>query len=423
MTSRKFQWKSRYSILSILFLTWIVSFIDRMAMPVAIPYIAAEFKLSPFESSLVMSVFFAGYAISQLPGGMLADRFGVRGVATVCLLWWSGFTALTGAASSFAHMIATRFAFGLGEGAFPAAAFKTIAVWFPKKERGTANAIMLAANTLGAAISPLIVVAIMATWGWRAVFYSLFLPGLVVSALFWIFIKNYPRDSKSISLEEIAEIEQDTRLEDRGMVTPAAPLRELMRADIAAYFLMFFFFDIAYWGFTTWLPTYLVKARGFSMMEMGAAASLPFIAGAVGRVFGGWISDRFFEHDRRTLVIITQIFSALFLYLTFWAPSVWLLLIFQTLAGLFVHVFLAAFWALPITALPQRIMGSASGLINTGGQIGGFVSPLCVGALVEFSDGSFEAAFLFLVGTVIISLLVTLLLPRFTRGRREEAEA
>jgi len=99
------QWKARHTVLTILFITWIVSFLDRIAISVAIPYIAADYHLTPLEMGIVMSVFFAGYSISQIPGGLLADKFGVRRVATVAMVWWSVFTAVTGSAANLAQML------------------------------------------------------------------------------------------------------------------------------------------------------------------------------------------------------------------------------------------------------------------------------------------------------------------------------
>src|SRR5690349_8670127 len=114
-----FRWQARHTVLSILFATWIVSYLDRIVMSVAIPYIAADYHLSPLAMGIVMSVFFAGYSISQIPGGVLADKFGVRKVATLAMLWWSVFTAATGAAGNLTQMLIIRFVFGLGEGVFP----------------------------------------------------------------------------------------------------------------------------------------------------------------------------------------------------------------------------------------------------------------------------------------------------------------
>ena len=138
--SERFRWQRRHTVLAVLFVTWIISFVDRIAISVAIPYIAEDYDLSPVEMGVVLSAFFGGYSLMQIPGGLLADRFGVRKVASLAMIFWSAMTAITGAATNLSQLVAARFLFGLGEGLFPACAFKSIAVWFPREERARANA-------------------------------------------------------------------------------------------------------------------------------------------------------------------------------------------------------------------------------------------------------------------------------------------
>ena len=410
-----FQWKVRHTVLAVLFGTSIISFLDRIAMSVAMPYIAADYHLGPVETGLVMSIFFAGYSISQVPGGMLADRFGVRRVATYAMLMWSGFTALTGIVTSVAQMMITRFLFGLGEGVFPSCAFKTVAIWFPAKERATANAIRLAASPLGAALAPLVVVAIMSMWGWKAVFLTMFVPGFLMALLFWLFVADRPSESALVSRAELAEIEEGGDTPDQGIEEKPSFRTVLCEPNIFKYFLVIFAYDIAYWGFTTWLPTYLVKVRGFSMVQMGLAASLPFFAGALGAILGGWISQRFFRTSRRTPLIIAQIVTAGLLYLIYTVTSLPMLIVCETLAGFCLNFFVAAFWALPMNSVPKRLMGIASGFINMGGQLAAFISPICIGYLVGAKGGGFNHAFMFLMAAVFISLLVVTCISSRTR--------
>jgi len=415
--------KARHTVLSILFVTWIVSSIDRMAMSVALPFISTDFGLTPVESGFLLSAFFAGYCISQIPGGFLADRFGVRRVATGAMLWWSVFTAVTGMAANLVQMLLTRFVFGLGEGVFPASAFQTIAVWFPRRERTTANAIMLASNPLGVALSPLVVVAIMSVWGWRPVFYTLFVPGVLIAILFWIFIPNRPADSRLVSAAELAEIEQDEpEINAQGPARPSF-IKAISQPQILKYLLVLFTFDIAFWGFTAWLPTYLVKERGFSMLEMGAAASLPFFVGTVGSIVGGWLSDHVFNRHRRYLIIAVELISAVCLYLSFTTGSVVMLLIFQSAAGFFLAGFFSTFWALPMNSVPKAMMGVTSGIINMSGQLAAVVAPLMMGFLMQASGGDFKRSSWVLIGALVVSAAIVLTISRKVDQAGEPAAA
>jgi sugar phosphate permease len=418
---KTFRWKARYTVLSIISLGWIVAIIDRMAISIAMPYIGVDFHLSPLGMGAVMSAFFASYSLAQIPGGLLGDVFGIRKVVTIAMLWYSAFTAITGAVANLTQMVITRFIFGLGEGVFPACAFKSVAVWFPQKERATANALKLATTPLGAAISPLIVIAIMSHWGWRAVFYSLFLLGLLTALLFWIFVEDNPAESNRVSPEELIEIEQSGVVATESSVTKLGLLEILKEPNVLKYFFILLVYDIPYWGFTTWLPTYLVKARGFSMAQMGIASSLPFFAGTVGCILGGLLSDRYFSNNRKRPVIAVQLISALLLYLMFTVESTTILIICQTMVGFCIAFFTSAFWALPMNTVPKKLMGVASGFINMGGQIAAFIAPLSIGYLVDAKGGNFDLAFTFLIASVIVSCALVFTLPGKSREHQEKA--
>lgn len=385
-------------------------------MSVAIPYIAAEYHLTPVAMGVVMSMFFASYAISQIPGGLLADRFGVRRVGTVALLWWSAFTAVTGAAGNLSHMLFARLFFGFGEGVFPTSAFKAVALWFPKRERGTANAIMLAAGQIGATLAPLLLVPILAHWGWRAVFYSLSLPGIATAFLFWKVIKDTPA---AIDGEDPAQVAHDTP----ATVPKVSFIEVLKQQNMLRFVLAYFFLDIAYWGLTSWLPTYLVQARGFSMVQMGVAAALPQLAGFVGSILGGWLSDRYFHNNRRIPIVAAQLASALLLYLTFTTTSASLVVIYQIGAGFFLNVFFTAFWAVPMTTVSVKQMGVTTGIINTAGQTAAFLSPMLVGYLVGSSGGSYDLTFMVFIACLLISCAVVISMTRLQRQVSEHAAA
>ncbi|WP_162920251.1 MFS transporter [Clostridium fermenticellae] len=397
--------KKRNIILAILFLTWTVCYMDRMVMTVAVPYIAKDFNLTPVAMGVVMSTFFAGYALFQIPGGMLADKFGARKIMSIAVSWWSVFTVFTGMAASLTHMLIIRFLFGVGEASFPGGSWKTIANWFPKKERASANSIMMSSNSLGPAIAPLFVVGIMAAYGWRSVFYFLFIPGIIVVLLIWFFIKDNPKDSKMISAEELKVI-QDENFEKESTVDKVKFI-DIIKLPVAwKLFFTWFTYDIVFWGFSSWIPSYLVNARGFQLLKMGIIASLPFFAGTVGVIVGGYVSDKYFVGKRRNLIVISEILTAIMLFLTYNTSGEGLAMTFLTLTGFFVCVAFGGFWALPMNILNPEVMGASSSFINFAGQIAGFISPIVMGILVQISGGSFGMAFVFLAIAVLVSACI-----------------
>lgn len=402
------QWRHRYTALSIVFCIWTLSYLDRMVMSTAIPYIAQEFGLSDTQKGMVMSAFFLGYFLCQIPGGILSDRFGARKVLVFAIIWWSTFTALTGLASGFAALIGIRILFGVGEGIAPAATWRALANWTPPKKRGLYNGIMMSTNSLGPALAPLFVVAVLQSWGWHTVFYFLFIPGLLIGLWAWIKMPDNPADKKGISQEELNELHD---VGDSVENTPQAHLTfwEVLRVpSVWKSFLILFFTNTTAWGFLTWIPTYLVEARGFSMTKMGVAASLPFFAGTVGAILAGITVTSIFKGRGNIQLIITQVGTALFLYLTYTATSINSLMVYNTITGFFVFYGVITVFNLPMSTVPKEISGRAMGIVNTAGQLAGLLAPTIVGMLITTVDGAknYNSAFGFLCMAAIIGAFI-----------------
>ena len=405
-------WKKRHTAIVIVFMVWLLSYMDRMVMATAIPYVAKEFNLTPVQVGVVLSSFFAGYFLCQIPGGILADKFGPRKVMAGAVLWWSAFTAVTGAVGSLTSMMWVRFVFGIGEGIAPAATWKALANWTPMKERGTANGLMMASNALGPALAPLFVVAVMQAWGWRAVFYSLLIPGILLALWIWYSLPDRPADAKGITPEEVAELEEKPA--ELGTAKTAVNMTfwsVISESAVWKSFLILFFSNITAWGFISWLPTYLVKSRGFELAKLGFAASIPMFAGTVGFVLGGWLIDKPFKQNKKIPLVVAQILTAIFLYLTYTVQSVDTLIIYQTFAAFFLFTATGVIFGLPMSAISKEIAGRAMGIVNTGGQLAGFLSPIIVGYLVQMSGAggtNFDTAFQFFIASTLCSGLVGL---------------
>jgi sugar phosphate permease len=391
----------RAFVLALIFVAYLFCYVDRMVMSTTIPYMGKELHLSKTAMGMAMSAFFLGYTAFQIPGGILVDKYGPRLIMTIAFTVWSVFTGVTGMIAGLFQLLLARVVFGIGEGPFPAASMKSIALWFDQSKRATATSIILSSNALGPAIAPLLAVAIMAHWGWRATFYSLVLPGLVVAVLIAIYVTDDPRASEK--REESSQAASKTSQAAQYSFWQVLKEPTVWKATV-----MFFFANIAGWGFKSWLPGYLVIARHMDMKTMGVAASIPFFAGIVGYLFGGWLSDGRFKNDRKIPVIIFQLVTALLFYLMFTVASMAMLMIYQTLAGFFLSAMLAATWALPVSSVSKKITGRAVGIFNTGGQMAGLVSPTIIGYLVDVSKGSFNSSFIFMISCLIISSAITL---------------
>ncbi|MGM0919602.1 MAG: MFS transporter [Bacillota bacterium] len=381
-------------ILTLLFLGYLVSYIDRLIMNIAVIPIGEEFQLSPTATGTVISIFFLSYAIMQIPGGWLTDRFGARKVIIFSIFIWSIFTGLTGLAWSAAALIAIRFLFGLGEGGYPAACGKAIAENFPKGERGKAQSILMSSNLLGGVITPLLATPLLIWLGWRHLFLAIGVAGILIGFLFWKYIQMPSQPAES----------SDPVSSDKGR------LFVLLRSpQMWKLLLLWLGISMAGWGMTSWMPTYMVNVRHLDLVSAGMLGSIPALAGVLATMAGGWLLGWFAGKEKLYLVGNAGLF-ALFLMLTFFAPSIGLVYTYSSIATVFFSFIFSAVYALPHEMFNKSVIGSAIGLVTFGSVFAGFIAPIIMGVLITAFKGSYIGAFTFLTICVCISILIGLTL-------------
>ena len=389
----------------VLLVCYLVAWLDRMAINMAMPFIATDLKLGPQQVGYVLSAFFASYAICQIPGGILADKLGPRIVVLVALGWWTLFTVGTGVATSLTMLLVTRFLFGIGEGLFPAAVWKVIGVWFTKKNRATANALVLSSIAIGPAITPIALRPVLQDHGWRTVFFVLGGIGALTVVLAWFFIHNSVKSFPGASAREIAAHDADVAAADAIPTAEAEPASfgdVLKLRSVWALAFTALAGNITMYGWLNWLPTYLMKVKGLDLKGMAIAASLPFLFGAIGLMASGYISDRFFRGRRKVLVLVCQLLGGIALYGFTQVDGKLGFMVCQCTAGFLLFMAVGAIWAMPMVILPAKLMGSGSGFINMGGQIGGFLTNIIIGFVIERSGGSYAAGFNVLFSGLIV---------------------
>jgi sugar phosphate permease len=396
---------------AVLMTCYLVAWLDRMAINMAMPFMSKELDFGADKIGWILSAFFAGYALFQIPGGILSDRIGPRAVIAFALGWWSIFTGLTGLASSFAMLMIVRFLFGIGEGLFPAAVWKVIGQFFTRKNRATANALVLSSVAIGPALTPLLLRPVLASWGWRVAFYVLGALGLAAFALARRFVFDSPARHPRMSGLELARFEADSAEDslDEGAAPSGGSWRELVRSPVVwALFVTALAGNVTMYGWLNWLPSYLMKVKGLDLRGMALAASLPFAFGAVGCMVSGWVSDRWFRGRRKALVLACQVLGGLLLFGFTRVTDSAGFMVLQCAAGFFLFMSVGAIWAMPMVLLPTRLMGSGSGLINMGGQIGGFITNIIIGYVITLKGGDYAAGFNVLFAGLAISALSVL---------------
>ena len=398
--------KKRWLVLGVSWIVFFVAFLDRVNLSVAMPLISKEFSLSPEQVGYLFSAFFISYTVFQIPGGYLSDKVGPKKVLLVALGWWSIMTMATGVARTFSQFFIVRVLFGIGEGLQPPCAFKLNSNWFPNQERATANAIFTSACSFGPAIAPSIAVAIIGLWGWHALFYIFGALGFVIMPLLYFFVKNSPEEDPDISKEELEYIKsgqteivtQTTDSEEVGLMSV------LKNRNIVLLALTYFGFMCAFFGLLSWLPSYLVKARGFELVKMGIFSGLPFLALGIAQPFGGWLSDKVFKGKRKIQAIVVNLAAGPVLYGVVVAPTETVAMALLVCTGFLVGMAFGPLWAMPMESVKRSYVGMATGVMNAGGSIGGILSPIIIGYLVGMSG--YNAAFVFMGGALVFTALV-----------------
>jgi MFS family permease len=377
----------RARVLGFAFLLAVITYLDRICIAAAAPYIMDDLHLSVLQMSLVFSAFTLSYSLFEIPSGWLGDVMGPRRVLTRIVVWWSAFTMLTSAARGFQSLIAIRFLFGAGEaGAFPNIA-RSFSTWFPIRERGRANGIMFLGSRVGGMLSAPVALLIVSRWGWRTSFVLFGMVGVVWAAAWFAWYRDRPEEHPSVNAEELEWIRQDRDVQS-GERRERTPWRALLRSrNLYAICAMYFAFSYGLYFYFTWLPTFLIKELGLSPSASRVLASLPFLLAGIADVTGGWLTDYLCRTRGRRVGRCYLGFAAflgcgtLVFASTLPVPAIAraVLLAFALASA---DLALGACWSVPIDIAPDHA-GVVTGCMNTLGNLGGLVGPLVVGIAVD----------------------------------------
>ena len=368
-------------VLILLVVSVAINYLDRGVLSVSAPILQRELTLSPTEMGLLFSAFFWSYAVFQLVAGWLVDRYEVKHILSAGFLVWCLATASVGWITGFGWLLASRVILGVGESVAYPAYSHILARDFAEGRRGLANALVDAGSKLGPALSTLAGGLLVGRFGWRALFLGMGLGGLLW-LIPWILIAP--------SGDRAAKAEVRER--------PTSMMEILRRREAWGTCVGMFSLGYVWYFLLSWLPSYLVNARGFSMHSMAVLGSLPFGAMACTSVLGGWLSDWLIRRGHSaTRVRKTFVTSGLLLCCVTLLPAavvrspeqcVMLLVISCAALGFFT----SNVWAITQTLAGPKAAGSWTGVQNAIGNLGGVISPLLTGVVVA-RTGSYYLAF------------------------------
>lgn len=417
----------RWGILAMLFAVTALNYADRATLSIAQTQISQTFQLDPKQMGFLFSAFAWSYVAAQLPCGWLLDRFGSRIVYFASIFLWSLFTLLCGTAgflaggAAFSLFLALRLLVGAAEApAFPANS-RIASAWFPRTERGGAAAIFNSAQYFATVVFAPLMGWLVNTFGWRSVFYVMGALGIGASFL-WLKLIHAPKQHPHLSAAELHYIKEGGGLVDaesspgsaRGSGSSWDTIRQLLqnRMLLGIYLGQYAITTLTYF-FITWFPTYLIKERNMTVLKAGFVASLPAIAGFIGGILGGLISDRMLKSGyslstaRKTPIVAGMLLSMSMIACNY-ASSDMVVIAVMSLA-FFGKGIGALGWAVVSDTAPVQAGGLSGALFNTFGNIAGITTPIVIGYILS-ATGSFNGALLFVGANALVAIFCYLFL-------------
>lgn len=403
--------RRRIGILALLATGTLINYLDRTVLGIAAPELTQELGINAAIMGIVFSAFAWTYALAQIPGGLFLDRFGNKVTYFLSLTLWSLFTLFHGMAIGIKSLLLCRFGLGISEApCFPVNS-RVVSVWFPQQERAKATAVYTVGEYLGLACFSPLLFWIMGSFGWRALFFSVGMVGILFAIAWWRLYRE-PHEDKRLS-----EQERDYIVAGGGIQSAASqktvfswPLvrKLLSQRQIVGASIGQFAGNTVLVFFLTWFPTWLATERHMPWLKVGFFAVLPFLAAAGGVMFGGWVSDKLLKATGsanlgRKLPIIVGLLMATSIISANWIHSDVLVILVMSFA-FFGQGMVGLGWTLISDMAPVGLGGLTAGLFNFCANVAGILTPLVIGFLVA-AFGNFFYALIYIGGAALLGVL------------------
>ncbi len=407
----------RWRIFAIIFGLTVINLVDRVSLSIAMPTIAREFQLTPAIQGLILSSFFWAYALLQIPGGWLIDRYGPRRVIGWSTGLWGVFQTLAAFATGGLSLIFARVALGAAEAPLFPAGGKLNSLWLASSERGRGAVLMDCGGPLGVALGGLLIAYLIAVFGsWRTAFFIAGIATLAMAWLAWRYLRDDPAIHPGVNAAELARINEGRSTSVAQAAKAGAQGLGIARRSLAGILLGRASWAMVFFGLLTWGPSYLAQARGFDIKGIGAATFVIFLCGAAGSLVGGFLCDLLVRKGVRRglaakgLLSCSGLVALLAFLLLPQLTDPYAAVALLSLTAFFL-MWGSLYWSFPaLLAAPARV-GLIGGVMNLAGSLGGIAVPILVGLLLQHLGGypavlGFFAlcSGLFILGTLLIAL-------------------
>jgi len=402
----------RWIVCALIFFATTVNYIDRQVLGILAPTLQKEIGWNEIQYANIVTAFYAAYALGLLLVGRVIDRIGTKIGYTAALIWWSLAAMATALARTPLGFGVARFALGFGEaGNFPAA-IKTVAEWFPKRERAFATGVFNSGSNVGAVVGPALVPWIALTWGWQWAFIATGAIGFIWLVLWWGLYQP-PESHPRLSSEELAYIRSDPP----EAMTPVSWLKLARLRQTWSFAIGKFLTDPIWWFYLFWIPKFLNEKHGITLGNLGPPLITIYVVADFGSIGGGWLSSRLIQRGwsvnaaRKTAMLVCALCVVPIVF-TSQVTSMWSAVGLISLAAAAHQGWSANLFTTASDMFPRRAVGSVVGIGGMAGAVGGMLIATATGLLLQFT-GSYHSVFILAGSAYLVALaLVHAFAPR-----------
>jgi MFS transporter, ACS family, hexuronate transporter len=403
----------RWIIIGLLFVITTINYMDRNLLGVLKPTIQGNLQFSETDYGDIVFAFSMAYAAGYASMGAFTDKVGVRiGLAVAAMIWCAA-SAAHGLVTSVAGFTAARIALGLGEGGNFPTCIKSVATWFPVRDRAVATGIFNSGSNVGGLLAPLIAAFVTANWGWQTAFYVTGLVGFIWVA-FWLVMYKAPEDHPKVSAAELAYIHSDPEIPMKHI-----PWAQLLRySGTWTYLIGAILTNPVWWFYNNWVPSFLFSRFHVNLMALGLPLVVIYLMTDVGSIAGGWFSGRLIKlgfgvFTARKLTLLACACCTVPVFLAATASSIWIAVLLIGLAMAAHQGFSANLFTLVSDTMPTSAVAGAVGLGGCVSSIFGGLSAAVVGRVLDATNNNYTLVFFVGAGAyVVATLAVHLILPR-----------
>lgn len=367
---------------------------DKTAISICAVPISKELHFTSTQIGLVISIFFTAYTISNFFAGVWLDKFGGKKTIAGVVILWSIFTALTGAAWSFASLVGIRFMFGIAEGPYSASCSKEVAELYPIEKRASTRSYITAASGFGTGFAALMVTQVTNVTGWRAGFYIYGIIGIVIIAIFLVVGKPWKY--------MVGNTGNNTKIKKK------LPYGVLLKSKIMwLFFIISILSGVFGFGLTSWMPTYWMTVKHLKLTTMGFVSFLPSVFGMIVAILTGWGVEHGLAGKEGIYISISSAICAIFIYLTYSASSVAMGVTCQIIANMSMSVSGVLITSGVVRYCHPYVVGTAAGLLGCFQQGSGIFAPALMGFILDKTK-SFALVFVMVVACMAVCVVLGL---------------